>query len=146
MPPMSRTLIILKPDCVKKRLCGNVLSRFEEENFKIVGCKMEVLHVETLRIHYAHIADKPFYPEVEKFMRSSPVVILALQGDNIVDRIREILGVTDCTLAAPGTLRAQYGSKDPATCKMMNIAHASDSTDAAEAEIKRFFSGEELFE
>lgn len=145
MPPMSRTLIILKPDCLQKKLCGKVLSRFEEENFKIIGCKMEILPVDTLRMHYAHIADKPFYPEVEKFMRSSPVIILALKGDHVVDRIREILGVTDCTLANPGTIRAEYGNKDLKTCKMMNIAHASDSTDAAEVEIKRFFSGEELF-
>lgn len=143
---MSRTLIILKPDCMQKHLCGKVIARFEEEGFEIIGCKMEVLPVETLRIHYAHIADKPFYPEVETFMRLSPVIILALKGENIVERTRDILGVTDCTLAAPGTIRAQYGSKDPKTCKMMNIAHASDSEDTAEKEIERFFSGEELFE
>ncbi|MBI3336816.1 nucleoside-diphosphate kinase [Candidatus Peregrinibacteria bacterium] len=143
---MQRTLIILKPDCLHAHLCGKVIARFEQEGFEIIGCKMEVLPIDTLRLHYAHIADKPFYPDVEKFMRSSPVIILALKGDDIVNRTRDILGVTDCTLAAPGTLRAEYGSKDPKTCKMMNIAHASDSLETAELEIKRFFSGEELFE
>jgi len=143
---MSHTLIILKPDCLQKGLCGKVIARFEEEGFTIIGCKMEVLPIDTLRMHYAHIADKPFYPDVERFMRSSPVIILALKGDDIVDRMREVLGVTDCTLAAPGTLRAEYGSKDQKTCKMMNIAHASDSEETAEKEIERFFSGEELFE
>ncbi len=100
---------------------------------------------ELLREHYAHIADKPFYPEVEKFMKQTPVIAMVLEGENIIDGMREMLGVTDCTEAAPGTIRAEFGSKDEKTCKMMNIVHASDSLEAAEAEIKRFFEVEELF-
>lgn len=102
------------------------------------------LSSEVLHEHYAHIADKPFYPEVKTFMQSSPVIAMVLEGENIVDKMREMLGVTDCTEADSGTIRAEYGSKDSKTCKMMNIVHASDSEENAEMEIKRFFDEGEL--
>lgn len=142
---MQRTLILLKPDAVQKQVCGTVIKRFDEAGFKIVGCKMMFLSSEVLREHYAHIADKPFYPEVEEFMQSAPVIALVLEAENIVDRMRDMLGVTDCLQAAPGTIRAELGSKEEGNSKMMNIAHASDSAEAAEAEVKRFFKDEELF-
>ncbi len=134
-----KTLILLKPDCIAKKLVGKVITRFEDAGFAITACKVMQLTPELLREHYAHIAEKPFFPEVEKFMQSSPVIAMILEGDNVIEKTREILGVTDCTEAAPGTIRAEYGSKDAATCKMMNIAHASDSEEAAEAEVERFF-------
>jgi len=142
---MQKTLIIFKPDSIQKQCVGKVLQRFEEAGFCIIACKMMQLTDELLREHYAHIADKPFYPEVEKFMKQTPVIAMVLEGENIIDGMREMLGVTDCTEAAPGTIRAEFGSKDEKTCKMMNIVHASDSLEAAEAEIKRFFEVEELF-
>ena len=142
---MERTLIILKPDCVEKRLCGTVISRFEQEGFSIVGCKVIQLTSEVLREHYAHITQFPFYPEVEKFMSSTSVIVIVFEGESIIDRTREFLGVTDCKQAAPGTIRAEHGSKEDATSKMMNIAHASDSAETAQGEIKRFFTAEELF-
>lgn len=137
---MERTLILLKPDTVSKGNCGNVIKRFEESGFMIRGCKMIRLTPEILREHYAHIADKPFYPEVEGFMSSVPVIAMVLEADGIVDTMREMLGVTDSREAAPGTLRAEYGED-----QMINVCHASDSSEAAEAEVKRFFAEEEVF-
>lgn len=137
---MERTLILLKPDCVSKGLCGRVISRFEEGGFKIRGCKMIHLDKALLKDHYAHIADKPFYPEVEKFMGSTPVLALVLEGDNIVSQIRDMLGPTDSRKAAKGTIRGDMGVD-----MMVNIAHASDSPDTAKAEVRRFFAEAELF-
>ena len=142
---MEKTLILLKPDAVQNRVCGQVIARFEKAGFVIRGCKMMYLSSEVLRDHYAHIADKPFYPEVEKFMQSAPVIALVLEGTDIINKMRDMLGVTDCTQAAPGTIRAELGSKEPGKSKMCNIAHASDSPAAAEAEVKRFFKESELF-
>jgi len=143
---MERTLIILKPDCVEKRLCGTVISRFEQEGFRIAGCKVLCLTPKVLREHYAHITHFPFYPEVEKFMSSTPVIVIVFEGKNIVDRTRDFLGVTDCKQAAPGTIRAEHGSQEDKTSKMLNIAHASDSPETAEKEVARFFKEDELFE
>lgn len=136
----ERTLILLKPDAVQKRFCGRVIARFEEAGFWIRGCKMIRLDKDLLRDHYAHIADKPFYPEVEDFMSSVPVIALVLEGDNIVAKVRDMLGVTDSRKAAPGTLRAEFGVD-----QMVNVAHASDSIETAEKEVRRFFSDKELF-
>lgn len=134
------TLILLKPDCVTRRLCGAVIERIEREGFQIVGCKMLQLTPEILREHYAHIADKPFYPEVEKFMSSTPVIALAVRGENVVERVREITGPTDSQKAPKGTLRGDFG-KD----KMVNVVHASDSRETAEVELRRFFAPGEVF-
>ena len=143
---MEQTLILLKPDAVTKHVCGQVIKRFDEAGFVIRGCKMMNLSSEILRDHYAHIADKPFYPSVEEFMRSAPVIALVLEGDNIIATMRDMLGVTDSLQAAPGTIRAELGSKEDGKSKMVNIAHASDSPEAAEKEIQRFFAEDELFE
>lgn len=137
---MERTLILLKPDAVKGKFCGKVITRFEEAGWKIVGCKMIQLTPAMLREHYAHVADKPFYPEIEEFMKSVPVIGLVLEGTGIIDKMRDMLGVTDSRKAAPGTIRAELG-KDV----MINVAHASDSAKTAEVEVKRFFKPEELF-
>lgn len=145
LPLMEKTLILLKPDCVQKNLVGKVIARFEEAGFAIRGCKMIQLTDDILREHYAHIAEFPFYPDVESFMKESPVIALVLEADGIIDTMREMLGVTDCLEAAEGTIRAEWGSKEEGKNKMCNIAHASDSAEAAEVEIKRFFSEDELF-
>ena len=137
---MQRTLILLKPDTVSKHICGKVIARFEEAGFTIRGCKMIRLDSAILREHYAHIADKPFYPEVEQFMSSLPVLAMVIEGENVVENVREMLGVTDSRKAAPGTIRAEHG-KD----QMVNVAHASDSPETAEKEVKRFFKESELF-
>lgn len=137
---MEKTLIILKPDCLNKKLAGEVLSRFEKAGLEIVACKMVVLSEALLRDHYAHIASRPFFPEIQNFMSSRPVIIAVLQGLNAVGRVRSLLGPTDSNAAAPGTIRGDMG-----TDKMLNIAHASDSTEAAAAEIARFFAPGEVY-
>src|SRR5262245_60892968 len=103
---MQRTLILLKPDTVSKAFVGKVITRFEEAGFKIRGTKMMQLTPEILRDHYAHIASKPFYPEVEEFMGSVPVIAMVIEGDDVIAKMRDMLGVTDSRKAAPGTLRA----------------------------------------
>ena len=133
------TLILLKPDTVDKGFSGKVITRFEEAGFRIRGCKMIRLSPELLREHYAHIAEKPFYPEVETFMKSVPVIALVLEGDDIVNKVRDMLGVTDSRKAAPGTIRAEFGVD-----QMVNVAHASDSPETAEKEVARFFKKEDL--
>lgn len=138
---MEMTLILLKPDCVSGRKVGAVVKRFEEEGFQICGCKMFRADSALLREHYAHIADKPFFPEVEAFMKSTPVIALALAGDNAVERVRGIIGPTDSKKAAKGTLRGDFGVD-----MMVNIVHASDSDESAAVELKRFFRDGELFE
>ena len=142
---MERTLILLKPDCVEKKLLGTVIARFEKADFTMIACKMVQLTDKVLDEHYAHIADKPFYPEVATFMKKTPVLAMVLEGNDIVNKMRDMLGVTDCLQAAPGTIRAELGSKEPGKSKMCNIAHASDSAEAAVAEIKRFFTDKEIF-
>lgn len=134
------TLILLKPDTVSKHLCGEVLKRFEAQGFKVRGLKMIQLDDAILKEHYAHIAHLPFFPDVANFMKSAPVVALALSGDNVIDRVRTLLGPTDSTKADKGTIRGDFGVD-----KMVNVAHASDSPEAAEAELKRFFKPGEIF-
>lgn len=139
--PMSEqtTLILLKPDCVSKHLCGEVLRRFEDAGFRIRGMKMIQLDDAVLREHYAHIADRPFFPEVTRFMKSQPVIALALAGENVIQRVRDLLGPTDSRKADRGTIRGDYGVDT-----MVNVAHASDSPPAAEAELNRFFKPGEI--
>jgi nucleoside-diphosphate kinase len=135
------TLILLKPDCIAKRLCGSVITRFEEAGLEIIGCKMMLLGDQVLAEHYAHIMDKPFYPDLKSFMQSSPVIAIALSGEDAVARVRDLLGPTDSRKAAKGTIRGDFGES-----VMMNIAHGSDSPENALAELKRFFNENELFE
>jgi nucleoside-diphosphate kinase len=136
---MQRTFVIFKPDCMEQRHVGNVLNRFEQAGFTIVGCKMARLTPAILREHYAHVASKPFYPEIEAFMSSRPVIMMALEGDNIVQKVRDLLGPTDSRKAAKGTIRGDFGTE-----MMKNVVHASDSDDNARIELARFFKAEEL--
>ncbi len=138
---METTLILLKPDCMKKGHCGDVLQRFEKAGFRIRGCKMMRLGKEILREHYAHIVTKPFFGEVEEFMQSSPVVAVALTADSAVEKVRALLGPTDSQKAPKGTIRGDFGVD-----VMVNVVHASDSLEAAEKELKRFFNDGELFD
>jgi nucleoside-diphosphate kinase len=136
---MQKTLIILKPDCMTKKLVGAVISRFEAAGFSIAGAKLLRLQPAILREHYAHVASLPFYPEIENFMSSEAVLVLAIAGENVIARVRELLGPTDSTKAPKGTIRGDYG-----TSKMVNIAHASDSEENARIELARFFKDGEL--
>ncbi len=137
---MERTFVIYKPDCMEKRVVGIVLSRFEAAGFDVIGCKMTRLTPALLREHYAHVADKPFYPSIENFMSERPVIMMALQGTDIVQRVRDLLGPTDSRKAAKGTIRGDYGTE-----MMKNVVHASDSVENARAELARFFKPGELY-
>lgn len=137
---MEKTLIIFKPDCMEKREVGNVLDRFERAGFAIVGCKMTQLTPRILREHYAHVANLPFYPEIEAFMSSRPVIIMVLEGHSVIKKVRNLLGPTDSRKAAKGTIRGDFGTE-----MMRNVVHASDSLENAAIEVARFFEPSELF-
>ena len=138
------TLILFKPDAIQKHLTGEVLARVQKEGFVIRGIKMLALSDEVLAEHYSHIADKPFFPSVREFMQETPVIALALEGEDVISRVRDLLGPTDSTQAPAGTIRGDFGFKDTES-KMRNVCHASDSPEAAAAEIKRFFKPGEVF-
>ncbi len=139
------TLILFKPDAIEKNLTGQVLARFQAEGFTIRAIKMMKLSDEILAEHYSHIADKPFFPAVRGFMQETPVIALALKGEDVIARVRDLLGPTDSTQAAPGTIRGDFGFKDTES-KMRNVCHASDSVEAANDELKRFFKKDEIFD
>lgn len=134
------TLILFKTDCVQKRLVGQVLTRFEADGFSVRGIKMMQLSTELLQEHYAHVADKPFFPSIVEFMQASPVIALALEGENAVARVRDLLGPTDSTKAEKGTIRGDFGVD-----MMTNVCHASDSVENAAIEVQRFFGADEVF-
>ncbi len=136
---MSKTFVIFKPDCMEQKHVGTVIDRFEKAGFEIVGAKLIRLSSTILREHYAHVASKPFYPEIEEFMSSRPVLIMALKGENIVATVRDLLGPTDSRKAAKGTIRGDFGTE-----MMKNVVHASDSDENAAIELARFFKPEEI--
>ena len=135
------TLVLFKPDAVTKGLCGTVLERFEKDGFKIRGAKMQTLSDEKLAEHYAHIAHLDFFPDIVAFMQSSPVIAMALEADNAIERVRDLLGPTNSKEAPAGTIRGDHGED-----MMVNILHASDSPENAAAELKRFFNEGEIFD
>ena len=130
---METTCVLIKPDAMRARHIGAIIDRLEKAGLAVTGCKLLTLDPATLAEHYAHIVHKPFYPEVEAFMHSSPVLALAVTGADAVAKVRELAGATDPKKAAPGTIRADFG-----TDVMVNAIHASDSPEAAANELKRF--------
>lgn len=138
---MERTLIILKPDALQRDLIGEIINRLERKGLVIVGMKMMRLDKALLGDHYSHIVDKPFYADIESFMQSSPVVLLALEGFEAVATVRVLVGATNPRLADAGTIRG-----DLAIGNGRNLIHASDSVENGKAEVARFFSDNELFD
>ena len=138
---MEKTVVLLKPDCVQKGLMGEVLKRFEAQGFRVVGCKMMQLDDAILKDHYAHLVELPFFPEILGFMQSSPIMALALEGEGIIQKVRDFIGPTDSTKAEKGTVRGDLGED-----KMRNVVHASDSSESAQAELNRFFRPGELLD
>jgi nucleoside-diphosphate kinase len=136
---MERTLAILKPDCLKKKLLGTILSRIEQSGFSIVAAKIIYLTVTQAETFYKVHYGKPFYPGLIEFMTESPCMVVVLEKDNAVSDYRALMGNTDPALAAPGTIRHEY-----ATTIRYNIVHGSDSGENAEREINFFFSESEL--
>ncbi|MCF7675868.1 MAG: nucleoside-diphosphate kinase [Akkermansiaceae bacterium] len=137
---IETSLILFKPDAVEKKIVGQVLARYQALGLQIRGIKMMQLGEALLREHYAHIAHLPVFPDIVAFMRKTPVVAVALEGENAIAAVRDLLGPTNSKTAAPGTIRGDLGEDI-----MINVCHASSSTEAATAELKRFFKDGELF-
>jgi nucleoside-diphosphate kinase len=136
---MQRTLVLLKPDCVQRRLIGNIIGRFEDKGLNIVAMKMIQVTPEMSQKHYAEHVEKPFYPSLESFITSAPVVAMAIDGLEVITVVRDMLGATSGLKAAAGTIRGDYSSS-----RQMNLVHASDSPESAARELKLYFDSSEL--
>jgi nucleoside-diphosphate kinase len=138
---MQKTLVLLKPDSVQRRLIGEIISRFERKGLNIVAMKMLRVTPELSKQHYAEHVSKPFYPNLEDFITSSPIVAMAIEGLDVIRVVREMLGATSGLKAAPGTIRGDYSSS-----RQMNLVHASDSEESAARELTLYFKANELCE
>src|SRR3989344_623056 len=137
---MEKTLIILKPDALQRGLVGEITSRLEQKGLKLIGLKMMRVDSAILQAHYAHLVDQPFYKDIEKFMQSSPLVVMAWEGFECVNSVRVIVGATNPREADAGTIRG-----DLSIGTGRNLVHASDTKENGEQEISRFFEANELF-
>lgn len=137
----ERTLIFVKPDGVRRGLVGEIISRFERKGLRIVAMKMLRFTPELARKHYEEHVNKPFYPSLEKFVLSGPVVAMVLEGDDVIEMTRLMMGKTKHTEAAPGTIRG-----DLAFTTTENLVHGSDSPARAQIEIPFFFRPEEILQ
>jgi nucleoside-diphosphate kinase len=138
---MEKTLIILKPDSVQRRLTGKIISRFEEKGFQIIGLKMTQISETMARKHYAAHEGKDFCEPLIRYTTSAPVFVMALKGRNAIEVVRKMMGATFGSRSEPGTIRGDY-----ALSNRFNLIHGSDSPASAEKEIGIFFTKDELFE
>lgn len=136
---MEQTLVLLKPDCVQRRLIGRIIARFEEKGLDLVALKLMQVTPELSKKHYAEHVSKPFYRGLEDFITGAPVVAMVLQGLEAIRVVREMLGKTNGLQAAPGTIRGDFSSS-----RQMNLVHASDGPEAAAREIGLYFTAAEL--
>ena len=136
---LERTLSIVKPDGVARNLIGDVYRRFEQAGLRIIAARMLRLTTAQAESFYAVHRERPFYPELVRYMSSGPVIAQVLEGDNAIARNRDIMGATDPKRAAPGTIRADLAQSIEA-----NVVHGSDAADTAAREIGFFFSGTDL--
>ena len=130
----ERTLVLVKPDGVRRQLIGEVVRRIEAKTLTIAAMRMLVIDEEMAKLHYAEHVQKPFFGELLAFITSGSVVAMAIEGDDAVAVVRTLMGVTDPKKAAPGTLRGDYG-----LAITENIVHGSDSLESAERELALFF-------
>jgi nucleoside-diphosphate kinase len=137
---LERTLVLLKPDAVYRRMCGEILRRFETRGLKFVGMKLLRVSPELSRQHYAEHVSKSFYPQLEAFITAGPLVAVALEGPEVIAVVRAMLGPTNGRQAAPGTIRGDFGLS-----RQMNLVHASDGPEAASRELAIYFRPDELF-
>jgi nucleoside-diphosphate kinase len=138
---MERTLVLIKPDAVKRRLAGRILSRFEDKGLKIIAIKMMQLSREKAERHYAVHKDKPFYASLVNYIISGPIIALILEGNRSIEITRLMCGSTDGGKAQPGTIRGDYS-----VSVEKNTVHASDSRESFEYEYPIFFSKEEILD
>ena len=136
---MERTFVMLKPDCVQRRLAGRILSRIEDKGFNVIAMKMLRITPELSKKHYAEHVAKPFYPALEKFITGGPVIAMVVEGLEAIRVIRDILGPTSGLKAPAGTIRGDFSSS-----RQMNLVHASDGPEAAQREIALYFNQPEL--
>lgn len=135
---MERTLLLIKPDGVKRGLVGDVLTRIERKGYSIVDLKMVTATEELLGEHYIEHREKAFFPELVEYMTAGPIVAAILEGARVVEAVRSLSGSTEPTVAAPGTIRGDLG-RDWGTGQIENIVHSSDSPESAEREIALWF-------
>ena len=135
---MERTLVLIKPDGVRRSLVGEVISRIESKGYSIVRVRMMNADRSILERHYAEHQGKPFYEPLLEFMSSGPIVALIAEGNRVIEGFRSLAGVTDPTVAAPGTIRGDL-ARDQGTKVVQNIVHGSDSVESATREIAIFF-------
>ncbi|MEV0714075.1 nucleoside-diphosphate kinase [Asanoa sp. NPDC050611] len=132
--PVERTLVLIKPDAVRRGLVGEILSRFERKGLNIDVLVKREMDAELADAHYAEHVEKPFYPPLKEFMTGGPLVALILSGDSAIEVVRTLVGATDARKAAAGTIRG-----DLANSNRENLVHASDSPDSAKREIGLWF-------
>jgi nucleoside-diphosphate kinase len=138
---LERTLILCKPDAVQRRLVGEIYGRFERKGLKIVGLKLLQVTSELARQHYAEHVEKPFYPDLEEFITSGPVVAICAEGPEAISVVRSMMGSTNGRESAVGTIRGDLGLS-----RQMNLVHGSDGPEAAAKEIGIYFSDTELID
>lgn len=136
---LEKSLILLKPDAVQRRLCGEIISRLENKGLKLVGLKMLQVTKELAAQHYAEHVEKPFYPLLEEFITSGPVVAIVVEGPEAIQVVRGMMGKTNGRESAPGTIRGDYGLS-----RQVNLIHGSDGPEAAAKEIAVYFKPEEV--
>ena len=137
---MEKTLVLIKPDGIQRGLIGSIISRFERKGLKIAGMKMLQMDGNLAKEHYAHLTEKPFYKDLEKFVTEHPLLAVAVEGKDAVEVVRLIVGPTNARKAPAGTIRGDFSNSTS-----RNVIHASDSKETAEKEVKRFFKDSELF-
>ena len=136
---MERTLVLVKPDAVQRGLAGEIIGRLERRGLKLAGMKLMRVTPELARRHYGAHVGKPFFEGLVKFITSSPLVAIAVEGENAVDVVRTTMGATNPAEAAPGTIRGDFGLTIGA-----NLIHGSDSAESAAAELALFFGEGEV--
>lgn len=138
---MQRSLILLKPDCVQRRLMGRIIARFEDKGLNFIAMKLIQITPDLAKQHYAEHVEKGWYPTLESFITGGPVLAAVVEGLEAITVVREMLGATSGLQAAPGTIRGDFSSS-----RQMNLVHGSDGPEAAEREIALYFKQEELVE
>jgi nucleoside-diphosphate kinase len=136
---VERTLVLIKPDAVQRRLAGRILDRFEQRGLTIRGAKLVQVDQTLAQRHYAEHSEKPFFGELVEFITSSPTIALVLEGEGAIATVRTTMGATNPASAAPGTVRGDLALSMPD-----NLVHGSDSPESAEREIALWFTADEL--
>ena len=139
--PVQRTLVLCKPDAVQRGLVGEIISRFERKGLKLAGLKMLAVDEDLAKRHYKEHLEKPFYPDLREFITSAAVIAMAVEGENAVEVVRNLMGVTNPQNAASGTIRGDFGLD-----LTKNLVHGSDSPASAERELALFFGPEEMYD